>query len=253
MRVNILLTGKLVAISLPYKDFLKLISGGKHCRGILYSKVFVKKAKELLITAVTLSFWPKLTQPCRLFLHSHTQGLQCCLTIRGSTRVHQVTQQTPLSRDRAAALAVTQRDISSLLTVMVMSLAVQNSCGPTLCPTPGLQAHTLSTIRDKCPSNSSAPWDTGTTAPAQPEPCLQVVPSVELACSTDLCLFLNTVLFVLVLTPYDLSWPCFLFITATEKKVFTCFVYVQTLKLCLLLERCLIYINEVLFQKWLTD
>lgn len=124
---------------------------------------------------------------------------------------------------------------------------------PAVCPTPVLQAHMLSIIRDKCHQNSSAPGDTGTTAPAQPEPCSQMMPSVELAPSTDLCLLLNTDSFVLLLSSYDLSWLRFLFITTREKKVFAFLVYVQTLKRCLLLERCLIFINEVLFWKWVTE
>lgn len=116
-----------------------------------------------------------------------------------------------------------------------------------------LQAHMLSIIRAKCHQNSSAlrhRYQSTSTAWALFTSGAKSGAGMQ---HWSLPFTEHRLLCVGTIIIWHLSWLCFLFITATEKKVFTCLVYVQTLKLCLLLERYLIYINEVLFWKWVTD
>lgn len=193
-----------------------IISAGKHRRGILYSKVFVIKTEELLITAVTLSFWPKLTQLCRLFLHSHTPGPLCCVA---------QPEGAQCASDRHLCLGT---ELLHLLSPRGKYQACwQWWWCPLLFRAPGPSC--LSYCRHTCWASSgisatriSQLWDTGTRAPAQPEPCSQVVPSVELACSTDLCLSLNTDFFVLVLSSYDTSPDCVSYLLLPQRKRFSC-------------------------------
>lgn len=193
-----------------------LISAGKRCRGILYSKVFVRKAKELLITAVALSFWPKWESAAFSCTAKH-QTL--CFHNKREHPCASATRQSLCPRTELLLLLSPRGKCQPCWQWWWCPLLLTAPVHPAVCPAPGLQAHMLSIIRDKCHQNCLAPGDTGTPAPAQPEPCSQVVPSVELAHSIDLCLLLNTDSFVLLLSSYDLS--CVFCLLSPQRKKFS--------------------------------
>lgn len=139
---------------------------------MLYSKVFVRKAGEWLINTVTLSFWPKFTWFCRLFLFLQicawdptccvTKLEGACLYIRSSHR-HTVLWQSCCTHWLVpGSIKPLCSDCENALFDLLWTQ---------LHPVPGTQAQTLSTSRDKCYGNSLSAWDTDTTAPTQPESC----------------------------------------------------------------------------------